>query len=220
MANVKKYDFSGKEVGTLQVDDEVLGVKVNSQLIKDYIVAIRNNARQWSAHTKGRSEVNKTGRKPHPQKGQGRSRQGCLAAPHYKGGGIVGGPRAKFDQHVRINRKERRAAIRFLIAEMIREDKVRILSQPEMKEPKTAKVAGLLDGWSLGRSRVLVLGGAPALEMRDEGQQFFARSLRNIPKKEFVLIPNVNGYEIAVAHELVVLESAVPELLSMLGQSV
>ncbi len=64
---------------------------------------------------KSASEINRTGRKPHPQKGQGRSRQGDLAAPQYKGGGIVFGPRPKFDIHVRINKKERRAAIRTLL---------------------------------------------------------------------------------------------------------
>ncbi|HEV7736178.1 MAG TPA: 50S ribosomal protein L4, partial [Chlamydiales bacterium] len=91
MAILKKYDLSGKEVGSVQVDDAILQVSAHSQSIKDYIVAIRNNARQRSANTKRRGEVNHTGRKPHPQKGQGRSRQGDLAAPHYKGGGVVWG---------------------------------------------------------------------------------------------------------------------------------
>src|SRR3989344_140823 len=116
MATLKKYDMAGKEVGTVQIDDALLDVSAHSQSMKDYIVAIRNNARQWSANTKRRSEVNHTGRKPHPQKGQGRARQGDLAAPQYKGGAVVWGPRPK-DIHTRINKKERRAAIRYLMAE-------------------------------------------------------------------------------------------------------
>src|SRR5208282_3594426 len=106
-------------------------------MIKDYTVAIRNNARQWSASTKGRKEINRTGKKPHPQKGQGRSRQGCLAAPQYKGGGIVFGPKPKFDQHVRINKKERRAAIRFFLAEKIKANQVHVLKNETMKKPQT-----------------------------------------------------------------------------------
>ena len=93
-------------------------------MIKDYIVALRANARQWSANTKTRSEVKHTTKKPHPQKGQGRARQGSLVSPQYRGGGRVFGPKPKFDQHVRINQKERKAAIRFFLAEKLKENRV------------------------------------------------------------------------------------------------
>ncbi|MDP1608800.1 MAG: 50S ribosomal protein L4 [Chlamydiales bacterium] len=213
MATLKKFDLSGNEIGTVQVDDALLDVSANSQMIKDYIVAIRNNARQWSASTKGRSEINRTGKKPHPQKGQGRSRQGCLAAPQYKGGGIVFGPRPKFDQHVRINKKERRAAIRFLIAEKIKENQVQVLSCEAMKEPKTKLLATFFDKSQLGKSRTLVLGESGSALV----QESFVKSLRNIPKKEYMLVPQVNGYELARCQKLVVLDSALDELLAMLG---
>ena len=97
MANLKKYDINGKEIGKVEIDDSLLSATANVQLVKDYIIAIRENARQWSANTKGRSDVNCTGKKPHPQKGTGRARQGSLAAPQYKGGGVVFGPKPKFD---------------------------------------------------------------------------------------------------------------------------
>lgn len=99
MATLKKYDISGKEIGEVSIEDNVLEYKGNPQMIKDYLVAVRNNARQWSANTKGRKEVNRTGKKPHQQKGLGRARQGCFAAPQYRGGGIVFGPKPKFDVH-------------------------------------------------------------------------------------------------------------------------
>lgn len=213
MATLKKFDLSGKEIGTIQIDDELLETSAHSQMIKDYIVAIRNNGRQWSASTKGRSEINRTGKKPHPQKGQGRSRQGCLAAPQYKGGGIVFGPKPKFDQHVRINKKERRAAIRFLIAEKIKENHVRILAHEAMKEPKTNKVAGFFEQSEIGGKRTLVLGESGGTLVHEN----FVKSLRNIPKKEYMIVPQVNGYELARCQELVVLDSALDELLSMLG---
>lgn len=117
MATLKKYDLNGKVLGEVTIAEDLLNEPANSQMIKDYIVALRANKRQWSANTKGRSEVNHSTKKPHPQKGTGRARQGSLAAPQYKGGGRVFGPKPKFDQHVRINKKERRLAIRYLVAE-------------------------------------------------------------------------------------------------------
>ncbi len=210
MATLKKYDLSGKEVGAVQVDDALLEVEAHSQMVKDYIVAIRNNARQWSANTKGRKEVSCTGRKPHVQKGQGKARQGSVAAPQYKGGGIVFGPKPKFDQHVRINKKERQTAIRFIIAEKIKADQVRVLQSDKMEKPQTKTVAGFLKSGELMEKRVLFLGEKAANE------ELYLSS-RNIPKKEFSSIPTVNGYNLALCREIVVLDSAVDQLLSILG---
>jgi len=205
MATLKKYDLKGKEVGTVKVADELLAVSAHAQSIKDYIVAIRNNARQWSANTKRRMDSHHTGRKPHPQKGQGRSRQGDLAAPHYKGGAVVWGPRPK-DIHTRINQKERRAAVRFLLAEKIKAGQVHVLAG-EMKEPKTKQMAGFLDGLKIGTKRVLMLGDSANTQ----------KSLRNIPKTEFLSMKQVNGYEVIRCQEIVILEPAVEQLVSFLG---
>jgi len=213
MPTLKKYDFSGKEVGNVQIDDEILQISAHSQSIKDYIVAIRNNARQWSASTKRRGEVNHTGRKPHPQKGQGRSRQGDLAAPHYKGGGVVWGPRPK-DIHTRINKKERRAAIGFLIAEKIQADRVRIL-HGDMREPKTKLMAKFLETLEVKGRRVLVLGSGVAENAAT--QDHIVKSMRNLPKHEFLPVLQVNGYELARSQEIVILESALEEFMSILG---
>src|SRR5437899_3256613 len=108
---VRKFNLEGQELGTVQVDLELANAVASSQLVKAYIVALRANARQWSANTKGRSEVNHSTKKPHAQKGGGRSRQGSLSAPQYKGGGRVFGPKPKFDQHIKINQKEKRQVI-------------------------------------------------------------------------------------------------------------
>ena len=218
MATLKKYDLNGKEVGTVHVDDALLGVQAHPQSIKDYIVAIRNNARQWSASTKTRAEINRTGRKPHPQKGGGRSRQGDLAAPQYKGGGIVFGPKPKFDIHVRINKKERRAAVRALIVEKIKENSVHVLSSASsMAEPKTKLVAAFFEKAGIGSKRTLVVGGS-SLEAGESGHSSnFVKSLRNLQKKEYLPIPQVNGYELARCRDLVILDSALDQFLSILG---
>lgn len=212
MATLKKYDLSGKEIGEVAIEDAVLKKGANTQMIKDYLVALRANARQWSANTKTRAEVCHSGQKPHPQKGTGRARQGYLGSPQYKGGGRVGGPRPKFDQHVSINKKEKRAAIRHLLAEKIQNNQVIVLKCDAMKQPKTQKVASFLKGQKLGSKRVLFLGENGSLE-HDE---MFIKSMRNIPKAEFALVPNASGYDIAVTHSIIVLEPAVEKLLKIL----
>lgn len=222
MVTLKKYNFDGKEVGKVQVDDAFANAQANGQMIKDYIIALRENARQWSASTKTRAEVKHTTKKPHPQKGGGRARQGMLSAPQYKGGGRVFGPKPKFDQHVRINKKERKAAIRFLIGEKIRNDKIRLIETTEMDKPQTKAIAGFAEACGV-KGRVLFLGEGNYAEIPDgdgkkevsvqcDKHDNFILSLRNIPKMEFALAKNINGYDILIAHEIVMTESALEEL--------
>jgi large subunit ribosomal protein L4 len=219
VALLKKYDLTGKEVGQVTVEDDVLTSTANSQMIKDYLVALRANARQWSANTKTRAEVCHSGKKPHPQKGTGRARQGYLGAPQYKGGGRVHAPRPKFDQHIRINKKERRAAIRHLLIEKILENKVHVLAFEPFTEPKTKRMAEFIKNRQFEDNRVLFLsegffeqGASPT-----EKFELFIKSLRNIPKLKFRQLPKVSGYDVVVNHELVVMDSAIDQLKMLLG---
>lgn len=222
MATLKKYNLEGREVGQVQIDKALVNAEANGQMIKDYIIALRENARQWSASTKTRAEVNHTTKKPHPQKGGGRSRQGMLSAPQYRGGGRAHGPRPKFDQHVRINKKERKAAIRFLLSEKIKNNKVHVLDSTEMDAPKTKTVASFFKAREV-KGRILFLGEGNYAEVQNgDSTQLvsvqsnkhsnFVKSLRNLPKTEFSLAKNTNGYDIMVAHEIVLTESALQEL--------
>ncbi len=224
MTSLKKYDLSGKAIGEVQINDEVAAIVANSQMIKDYIVALRANARQWSANTKGRSEVSHSTQKPHRQKGLGRSRQGSLAAPQYKGGGRVFGPKPKFDQHVRINRKERRLAIDSLLAEKIRANRLHVLSSTDLNEPKTKVLSNFLKALNLAGKRVLFLGDDTYASIEVEGRvnrvsvysdkhENFVKSLRNLPKVEFTLLPNASGYDLILAHDVIITEAALNELI-------
>lgn len=226
MTALKMYNLTGKEVGQVDVDERLINSQANSQMIKDYIVALRANARQWSASTKTRGEVKHTTKKPHPQKGQGRARQGSLVSPQYRGGGRVFGPKPKFDQHVRINRKERRAVIRFLLAEKLRENKIRLIKNTDMDAPKTKTIASFLKGLEV-KGRTLFLGEGNFTEVETEGvkqrvsircekHDNFMRSVRNLPKVSFKLASNVNGYDVMVAQEIVMTESAFNELNQLL----
>lgn len=222
MTELRKYNLKGVKTGSAKADAKFAESKVNSQVIKEYIVAIRKNARQWSASTKGRSEVKHTTRKPHRQKGTGNARQGCLVAPQFRGGGIVFGPKPKFDQHVRINKKERQSAIRFLLGEKIREDRLVVLENTEMSEPKTKALANFLNKVKLGK-RVLFLGEGKSedietankkvsVSVKCETHDNFRKSISNIPKTSFTLAKNVNGYDLMLADDIVVTEAALEEI--------
>lgn len=225
MAALKKFNLAGKEVGQIAIEDEMLKSSANSQMIKDYIIALRENARQWSANTKSRDEVNHSGKKPHPQKGTGRARQGYLGSPQYKGGGRVHAPKPKFDQHVRINKKERRAAIRHLIIEKILDNRLHVLQYEPLKAPKTKSVAEFLKNAALKGKRVLflgeglIVGAKEGKEAATPKQKFetFVQSINNIPGSEFMLVPTINGYDVIISHELVVMESALDQLKVLLG---
>jgi len=212
VATLKKYDFNGKEIGEESIDDKNLKEVKNPQMIKDYLVAIKNNARQWSANTKGRKEVNRTGAKPHRQKGLGRARQGCFAAPQYRGGGIVFGPKPKFDQKVKVNKKEKKAAIRSLIAEKIALNSACILKFSDDKVSKTKQVAKFLDTLKLIDKRVLVLGKQSTFIN-------LKRCMRNIPKKALVDVTAVNGYDLALSTNLIIIDSAFDDINSILTKS-
>lgn len=221
MADIKKFDLTGKEKGQVTVKNDVLERGANSQMIKDYIVALRANARQWSAHTKSRSEVSHSGQKPHPQKGTGRARQGYLGAPQYKGGGRVGGPRAKFDQHVSINRKEKRAVIRFLLAEKIQNNNLIILEDEAFKTPKTKKVADFLKGRELFGKKVLIIGNLAEKPQKTSKEaskkdKNFLKSLRNIPRAAYIILNNVSGYDILAHRNIILMEPAVDKLMKIL----
>lgn len=228
MATLKKYNLTGKEIGHLDINDELINAEANSQMIKDYIVALRANARQWSASTKTRSEVKHTTKKPHPQKGQGRARQGSLVSPQYRGGGRVFAPKPKFDQHVKINQKERRAAIKFLLAEKLKENHVWVIDDTKMKAPKTKTIVNFLDHLKIN-GRTLFLGESAFTDVETEGQvqrvsvstdkhENFVRSIRNLQKTSFMLASNVSGYDVLIAKEIVLTESAFNELKQLLNR--
>jgi large subunit ribosomal protein L4 len=219
--SVKKYNLQGEEIGTVEVSDLLSQAQVNTQLIKDYIVALRANARAWTASTKTRAEVKHSTKKPHPQKGGGRSRQGCLVAPQYKGGGRVFGPKPKPDFYVRINQKEKKAAIRALIAEKINDGKFVIVDSFIMNAPKTKTVKNLLAVCGAHR-RALLLGEGSYLQFGGEDATLFSipseqhfnfkKSVRNIPLVEFSLAKDIDGYALALANTIVATESALAEL--------
>ena len=227
MSTLKKYDLQGKEVGTVKVSKALAEAQTAMQMVKDYIVAIRKNNRQWSASTKGRSEVKHTTKKPHPQKGTGRARQGCLVSPQFKGGGVVFGPKPKFNQHVKINRKEKLSAIKFLIGEKIREGKLLVVDSLRLKKPATKDLISFVDNTGL-KGKILFIGEGTfdtlldsdteiKISVKNDDHQNLLKSIQNIPAAKFSLAKNINGYQLACARGLVVSENALREIENWLG---
>lgn len=226
MATLKKYDLAGNSVGTIDVDGDFVDFEAHGQMIKDYIVALRRNARQWSANTKTRAEVKHTTKKVYKQKGTGRARHGMTCVSQFRGGGIVFGPRTKYDQHVRINKKERRAAIHHLVAEKIRDGKLIVLGDVALDAPKTKTVASFLK--SVGcEKKVLFLSESAYAEFSCAGEtkstcvqsqsfENLIKSIRNIPKAFYSTAMTLSGFDVVRAHSLVITERGLNELIEWL----
>lgn len=212
MTALKKYDIHGKEVEEVELDSKLLKTEVNPQMAKDYVTALLANRRQWSANSKTRSEINHSTKKPHPQKGTGRARQGSLSVAQYKGGAAVHGPKPKFDQHIRINRKEKKAIIKHLIAEKVKGGEFKLLKLGTLKTPKTKKVGEFLKALSLEGKKILFLGKAG-----EKQSELFVKSARNIPGCNFLPLSNLNGYDIMRNNEMILIDSVYDEFLTVLG---
>lgn len=208
---LKNYSLEAKKLSDVEISVDALK-DVNSQLVKDYITAYRRNQRQWSASTKGRSEVSHSNKKPHRQKGTGRARQGSLAAPQYKGGGVVFGPKPKFDQHIRINQKEKRAAIHSLLALRLKAGEITLVDKLEMKEPKTKKMAAFLEKCELKQRVLFVLESS---EAHRELERNLKKSLQNIDKADWCNAAQLNAYALIRAKHLVMTEKTLKQLMEV-----
>lgn len=229
----KKRNLKGEELGELKLTPAIAEAVANPQLIKDVIISLRANARQWSANTKGRTEVSHSGKKPHRQKGTGNARQGTLAAPQCRGGGIVFGPKPKFNQSVRVNRKEKLLSMRVLFRQKVEEQKVHVIPDSEilhLSQPKTKSFANYLKSFGLLGRKVHFVSkvnwqpcpGQEDLQetiCSDKATINFKKSVQNIPGAYFTVVSNLNSYDLLVSHALIYTESAFQQQLEQLEPS-
>ena len=151
MANVSVYNMEGKEVGTIELNDAVFGVKVNEHLVHMAVVSQLANKRQGTQKAKTRSEVSGGGRKPWRQKGTGHARQGSTRAPQWTGGGTVFAPVPR-DYSFKMNKKEKRFALKSALTSRVQENKIFVLDELSLTEIKTKAMKGVLD--KIGRAHV------------------------------------------------------------------
>lgn len=217
----KKYNLDGSKTEEVSLDASVFATSANPQLVKDCVVAMRRNLRQWSASTRDRSKVNHSTQKPHKQKGTGKARQGRLSSPQYKGGGVVFGPQPKFDQHVKINKKERRSAVGYVLGQLASENALFVVQDPALKMPKTKDVVALLNAME-SKGRVLFILETPQQKIDVAGQSLlmsvpshkydaFKKSQANLPKVGVTLLSDLNAYQLLKANTVIISESALKQ---------
>ena len=201
MANVKVYNMEGKEVGTLELNDAVFGVEVNEHLMHLAVVGQLANKRQGTQSAKTRSEVSGGGRKPWKQKGTGHARQGSTRAPQWTHGGVVFAPKPR-DYSVKMNKKEKAAAIKSALTSRVAEEKIYVVDSLSFDEIKTKKMAAVLD--SLKVEKALVV-----LDKKDEN---VILSARNLPEVRTVMSNGINVYDILKYGSLVITKDAVAQI--------
>ena len=201
MANVKVYNMEGKEVGTLELNDAVFGVEVNEHLMHLAVVGQLANKRQGTQSAKTRSEVSGGGRKPWKQKGTGHARQGSTRAAQWVGGGMIFAPKPR-DYSVKMNKKEKAAAIKSALSSRVAEEKIYVVDSLSFDEIKTKKMAAVLD--SLKVEKALVV-----LDKKDEN---VILSARNLPEVRTVMSNGINVYDILKYGSRVITKDAVAQI--------
>ena len=155
MANVSVYNIEGKEVGSIELNDAVFGVEVNEHLVHMAVVNQLANNRQGTQSAKTRSEVSGGGRKPWRQKGTGHARQGSTRAPQWKGGGVVFAPTPR-DYTIRLNKKEKRAALKSALTSRVAENKFIVLDELKLDEIKTKKFVEVMKNLKVEKALVVL----------------------------------------------------------------
>ena len=155
MANVSVFNLEGNEVGTLELNDAVFGVEVNEHLVHMAVVAQLANKRQGTQKAKTRSEVSGGGKKPWRQKGTGHARQGSTRAPQWTGGGVVFAPTPR-DYTIRLNKKEKRAALKSALTSRVNENKFIVVEAMNFDEIKTKKFVEVMNNLKVNKALVVL----------------------------------------------------------------
>ena len=198
MANVSVYNIEGKEVGTIDLSDAVFGVEVNEHLMHMAVVQQLANKRQGTQKAKTRSEVSGGGRKPWRQKGTGHARQGSTRAPQWTGGGVVFAPTPR-DYSFKLNKKEKRAALKSALTSRVQENKFIVLDEMNFGEIKTKNFQNMLNNLSVAKALVVV----------EEGNTNAVLSARNIPTVKTAGTNTINVYDILKYNTVIVTKAAV-----------
>ncbi len=196
MSKVSVYNMKGAVVGDVELNDAVFGVEVNEHLVHAAVVAQLANKRQGTQSAKTRSEVSGGGRKPWRQKGTGHARQGSIRAAQWTGGGIVFAPKPR-DYEIRLNKKEKRAALKGALTSRVQEEKLFVIDAIKCDEIKTKTVAELLKALKLSKALIVL----------NENDQNVICSARNIEGVKTALTNTINTYDI-LKYDAIVVDKA------------
>ena len=198
MANVAVYNMEGKEVGTIDLSDAVFGVEVNEHLVHMAVVQQLANKRQGTQKAKTRSEVSGGGRKPWRQKGTGHARHGSTRAPQWTGGGVVFAPVPR-DYSFKLNKKEKRAALKSALTSRVQENKLIVVDELKFDEIKTKNFKQVMDNLKVVKGLVVI----------NENDKNVVMSAKNLAKVNTTLTSTLNVYDIMKAGTVVLTKDAV-----------
>ena len=198
MANVSVYNIEGKEVGKIDLSDAVFGVEVNEHLVHMAVVNQLANNRQGTQKAKTRSEVSGGGRKPWRQKGTGHARQGSTRSPQWTGGGVVFAPTPR-DYSFKLNKKEKRAALKSALTSRVVENKFVVVDELKLDEIKTKKFVEVLKNLNVEKALVV---------LNDMDEKVIA-SAANIPTVKTTQTNELNVFDVLKYDTVVVTKAAV-----------
>ena len=201
MANVSVYNIEGKEVGKIDLSDAVFGVEVNEHLVHMAVVSQLANNRQGTQKAKTRSEVSGGGRKPWRQKGTGHARQGSTRSPQWTGGGTVFAPVPR-DYSFKLNKKEKRAALKSALTSRVEENKFIVIDEINFEEAKTKNFANILK--SLDVSKALVV-----LEDDNKNAELSARNIADVKTAK---TNTINVYDILKYNTVITTKAVVAKI--------
>ena len=201
MANVSVYNIEGKEVGTIDLNDAVFGVEVNEHLLHMAVVNQLANNRQGTQKAKTRSEVSGGGRKPWRQKGTGHARQGSTRAPQWTGGGVVFAPTPR-DYTFKMNKKEKRAALKSALTSRVAENKFIVMEDLNFAEIKTKNFQAVLNNLNVNKALVVL----------EEGNVNARMSAKNIADVKTAAVNTLNVFDVLKYNTVIATKAAVANI--------
>ena len=200
MPKIDVYNIEGKKVNDVELKEDIFGIIPNEELVHSVIVNYLANQRQGTQSTKTRAEVR--GKKPWRQKGTGRARQGSIRAPHWVGGGIALGPKPRSYSY-KLNKKERRLAIKSCLSSKVIENELTVVDKFEFNAIKTKEVAKMLNSLKLEGKTLILL---------PEKNEIIQKSARNIKGVKTLSVNTINAYDLVNYKNLVVTLDTVKRL--------
>ncbi len=201
MAKVSVYNMKGEQVGTMELSDEIFGAEIKPSLVHRAVVWHLANMRQGTQKAKGRSEVSGGGRKPWRQKGTGHARQGSIRAAQWKGGGVIFPPEPR-EYSFKMNKKEKRAALKSALSSKVQDGKIIVVDELALDEAKTKNMAKVLENLNAGKSLIVIA----------DTDMNIVRAARNLPDVKTTNADLINTYDIMKYSNLIVTQDAVRKI--------
>ena len=206
MPTVALYNMEGKEIGTVELAENIFGVEVNESVVHTVVKNYLANQRQGTQSTKTRTEVRGGGIKPWRQKGTGRARQGSIRAPQWTGGGVALGPKPR-DYRYAVNKTIKRIALKSALSAKVATNDIIVVDGLKMEEVKTAKIAAMLK--ALNAEKALVVTAD-----LDKNVYLSARNIKNVKP---TYVSQLNTYEVVKYTKFVVAKDAIEKIQEVLA---